>query len=238
MAEENEQENPAPNRKKLIIIIAAVLLLAGGGAAYFLLGSGNGEESGHGDSHEAHSEHSEHGEHGDSHEKKDAHGEEHNNKDSHEGSSDHGGGHGSEHAEGHGDKHGGGHGGGHGDAHGGEHGKEHNKTGHEEVEINISFGETHTLKPFHLNLGNPLENRFVRLEVALEYKGGTTQLKEIERRKVQLRDATLSVISRKTREFLLTPDGKDQLRLEILNRINQYMDKKIDAVYITDLLIE
>jgi flagellar basal body-associated protein FliL len=46
------------------------------------------------------------------------------------------------------------------------------------------------------------------------------------------------VTARKTREFLLGPDGKDQLRLEIKNRINQYMSKKIENVYITDILIE
>ncbi|MEZ4744200.1 MAG: flagellar basal body-associated FliL family protein [Bdellovibrionota bacterium] len=106
----------------------------------------------------------------------------------------------------------------------------------EKVEIN--FGQTYTLKTFHLNLGNPLENRYVKLDISLEYKGGDAQRKEIEARIPQLRDAVVNVASKKTREFLLGPDGKDQLRLEILNRINQYMDRKIESVYITDILIE
>ncbi len=74
--------------------------------------------------------------------------------------------------------------------------------------------------------------------MAIEYKGGAEQLKEIEGRLPQLRDAIISVASRKTREFLLGPDGKDQLRLEVLNRINQYMTRKVEAVYITDMIIE
>jgi len=108
----------------------------------------------------------------------------------------------------------------------------------EDEDANIDFGQTYAFKTFHLNLGNPLENRFMRMEVSLEYKGGETHKKEIEARIPQLRDAIVNVASRKTREFLLGPDGKDQLRLEMLNRINQYMDRKIETVFITDILIE
>lgn len=100
------------------------------------------------------------------------------------------------------------------------------------------FGETFTFKPFHLNLGNPLENRYIRLGVALEYRSGETQLKELGAKKAQLRDAIISVTSRKTKEFLLSPDGKDQLRLEILNKVNQYMERNVDHVFITDMIIE
>ncbi len=100
------------------------------------------------------------------------------------------------------------------------------------------IGETLTLKPFHLNLGNPLENHYIRLEVTVEFKGGSEQKDEITRRNPQLRDSVISIASRKSKEFLLGPDGKDQLRHEILVRLNQYMSKPVEAVYITDLLIE
>lgn len=100
------------------------------------------------------------------------------------------------------------------------------------------IGATVKFEPFHLNLGNPLENRYVRMELSAEYMGGDEQLEELKRRMPQLRDAIISVTSRKSREFLLGPDGKDQLRLEILNKVNQYMTKKIENVYITDMLIE
>ncbi|MFW7381838.1 MAG: flagellar basal body-associated FliL family protein [Oligoflexus sp.] len=105
-------------------------------------------------------------------------------------------------------------------------------------DLGIDFGDTYKMKTFHLNLGNALENRYVRLEVTLEYNGGEAQKKEIEKRTPQLRDAVISIISRKTREFILSPDGKDALRKEILIRINRYMKTKIEAVYITDILIE
>ncbi len=108
----------------------------------------------------------------------------------------------------------------------------------EETSQLADFGQTFSLSTFHLNLGNPLENRYVRLEVSVEYRGGETQKSELTQRTPQLRDAVVSIVSRKTREFLLSPDGKDQLRKEILTRINRYMTKPVEAVYITDILIE
>lgn len=54
----------------------------------------------------------------------------------------------------------------------------------------------------------------------------------------QLKDAVIAVTRRKTREFLLGPDGMEQLRKEIQTRVNHYMTKKIDDVFITDILIE
>jgi flagellar FliL protein len=99
------------------------------------------------------------------------------------------------------------------------------------------IGLMYDMKPFHLNLGNPLENRYVRLEVRFEYPNDD-QKAELKARDSQIRDAVVSIVSRKTREHLLSPDGKDQLRLEIKNRVNQYLEKKITNVYITDILIE
>lgn len=100
------------------------------------------------------------------------------------------------------------------------------------------FGETFTLKPFNINLGNPMENRYVRLELAFEYKGKNSQRNEIEKRMPQLRDAIISVTGKKSREFLLSADGKDQLRKELLIVVNRYMSRPIEAVYITDILID
>lgn len=102
----------------------------------------------------------------------------------------------------------------------------------------VDFGCTMPMGPFHLNLGNPLENRFIRLDLAIEYGCSEDQKSEIEKRIPQLKNAVISITTRKTREFLLGPDGKEQLRKEILNRVNHFMTKKIDDVYITEIIIE
>jgi flagellar basal body-associated protein FliL len=104
--------------------------------------------------------------------------------------------------------------------------------------LDIDFGDTYKMSTFNINLGNALENRYVRIEISLEYKGGDGTKQEIEKRMPQLRDAIIGILQRKTREFLLAPDGKEALRKEILTRINRYMKTKIEAVYITDMLIE
>lgn len=100
------------------------------------------------------------------------------------------------------------------------------------------FGQTYSFAAFNINLGNPMDSHYARMEVTVEFFGGTEQEGEIKKRLPQLRDAIVSVASKKSREFLLGPDGKDQLRLEIKNRLNQYMTRKIENVYITDILIE
>jgi flagellar FliL protein len=105
-------------------------------------------------------------------------------------------------------------------------------------QLDIDFGDTYKMAGFNINLGNALENRYVRIEISLEYKGGDATKQEIEKRMPQLRDAIIGILQRKTREFLLAPDGKEALRKEILTRINRYMKTKIEAVYITDMLIE
>ncbi len=106
------------------------------------------------------------------------------------------------------------------------------------AEGNSGFGKSFALKPFNLNLGNPVENHFIRLELSLEYKGSAAQEGELNSRTPQLRDAIISVTSRKTREFLLSPDGKDRLRYELLNQLNSLLTQPVENVFITDMIIE
>ena len=105
-------------------------------------------------------------------------------------------------------------------------------------ETGIDFGCTHNFKPFHLNLGNPLENRYIRFEISVEFGCADVVKTELDKRLPQLRDAVISVVGSKTREALLSPDGKAQLTKEIHNRLNHYMTNKLDNVFITDILIE
>ncbi len=233
MADEEQEET---KKSKLPLILGATLLflgLAGGGAYFFLFSSGgDGSSDGHGGaSKDAHGETS-----GDAHGEAsgDAHGE--TSGDAHGEAS------GDAHSEASGDAHSEASGDAHSEASGDAHseGSGGDKTSHDSdsSEDYVNFGRIYEFRPFHLNLGNPMENRYIRLGIAIEYKSGNEQLREIEARKVQLRDAIVSIVGEKTREFILTPDGKDQLRLEIFNQINQYMDRKIEAVYISDLIVE
>ena len=211
---EGGDEGGEKKKKKplLLIIIGAVVLLGGGAGAFLFLSGGGGEG---GDAAKPASA------------EVDAEGEDA------EGEANEGEGAEGETKEGEGAE---------GEANEGEGAEGEAKEGEgaegEAKEGEYNFGQTITMKPFNLNLGNPLENRYVRMQISIEFRGGDSQKTELEARMPQLRDAIITITSRKTMEFLLGPDGKDQLRLELLNRINQYMDQKIEAVYITDILIE
>lgn len=116
--------------------------------------------------------------------------------------------------------------------------KSDDKSARPKLPENSNIGCTTPLKSFNLNLGNPLENRYIRLELAIEHGCAEEEKNEVTERMPQLRDAIISVTSKKTREFLLSPDGKTQLTYEIRNQINQRMSRPIKDVFITDILIE
>lgn len=104
--------------------------------------------------------------------------------------------------------------------------------------VSQSFGRTFALPRADLNLGNPVENRFIRIAVVLEYRGDEEQAMELRRRKPQLRDIVITSVSTKTRASLLSDKGKEQLRRELLNRINEVVDRPVQNVYFTEFFVE
>lgn len=234
-----EEEAAKGKKKKLILFGVIGLLVVGGGAAgaFMFIGKGGkpaSENPGEATTAEGHADDATDTAEGEAHSKveKDSHGEEKKDESADAKKDAHG--EAKKDESGDAKK----------DAHGepkkeGEEAAEAKKGEKSETpEYQGDFGLIKEFKPFHLNLGNPLENRYVRVVVGAEYKGGQEQQLELDRREPQLRDAIVSIIGRKTREHLLSPDGKDQLRLEIKNKLNQYLDKKIENIFITDILIE
>ena len=224
--------DPAAKKKKLILIgVGATLILGGGGgAAFFLMKKGSHHTEGATQS-EAKSgskeEGTSHGEGAAESEKKSAESAESKDKKEKKGEKEHG-----ESGEKKGEKE-------HGES--GEN-KEHKSESAAPVtppeDAGSTIGDTFRFDTFHLNLGNPLYNHYIRMNLSVEFKNGELQHTELNKRKDQLRDIIISVTGKKTREFLLSPDGKDQLRLEITKSINRYLQQPIEAVYITDFLIE
>lgn len=100
------------------------------------------------------------------------------------------------------------------------------------------FGDTIAIPKMELNLGNPLENRFLRFGVSLEFHGGESQGEEIQRRLPQIRDIIITTISRKTRIELLSPEGKENLRKQLKNTFNEIFAQPVSNVYFTEFLVE
>ncbi len=109
-----------------------------------------------------------------------------------------------------------------------------------------------------INLSDPSGNKYIRLTVALEFnpdksqefpKGGSdsgttptpyaSQLATINSRMPLMDDMVISILSSKTYEQLYTTDGKEALRKEILDTINNRLPElHLIAVYFTEFVVQ
>lgn len=127
----------------------------------------------------------------------------------HGGGGDEGGGHGAEAEEGHG---GGGGAGGH--------------------------GGLLSLDPFIANLADDSGRRYLKATFQVDF-GGTEVPAAMNARLPQTRDLLLTLFTSKTFDDIRTPEGKQQLREEIIARVNQVLDRDLaKAVYFTEFIVQ
>ena len=105
-------------------------------------------------------------------------------------------------------------------------------------ERTTDIGESYEFPKMDLNLGNPLENRFLRMGMSIEYHGGEKQKEDLKKREPVLKDIVISAVSNKSRIDLLSEKGKEKLRRELTNRFNEVIERPIKAIYFTDFLVE
>lgn len=109
------------------------------------------------------------------------------------------------------------------------------KEAHEEKEY---IGKVLPLETFVVNLAGSKGRRIVKVNMEIEISGEKVQ-EEIEKRKAQIRDIIIFLLSSKTYEDISTREGKDQLREEIKDNVNAFLTKgKIVNVYFTELLYQ
>jgi flagellar FliL protein len=100
---------------------------------------------------------------------------------------------------------------------------------------------TLALEPFLVNLADTEESRFVKSSFQL---GLTEELSEKEKEKdsvaiAAMRDSIITLLSSKTADQILTPQGKDKLREEIRQRVNAVSSEiKVVEVYIVDFVVQ
>ena len=123
-----------------------------------------------------------------------------------------GGGHGEEEASG------GGHGGGGGSSEG--------------------HGGILALEPFIANLADDGGRRYLKATFQVDF-GGTEVPAAMNARLPQTRDLLLTLFTSKTFDDIRTPEGKQQLREEIIARVNQVLDRDLaKAVYFTEFIVQ
>jgi len=95
------------------------------------------------------------------------------------------------------------------------------------------------MKPFSINTSDIEEPHFVKISLSLGYEAGKTDLQtELNARRAQLRDIIISIIGSKKYTDLNTQDKRNQLKEEIIRRINDVLrNGEIKAVFFTEFVL-
>ena len=113
---------------------------------------------------------------------------------------------------------------------GGKHGEKGGKSA-------TSLGETVELPPFIVNLAGE-GGRFIKIVVVLQISS-TPAKEELTNRAPQIKDSVISVLSSKTPDEVLTPEGKLELKLEIIKRINQSLTSGVvTEMFFTEFVVQ
>ncbi len=114
----------------------------------------------------------------------------------------------------------------------GEHETQKKEAAQEEEYI----GDLIPMETFLVNLSGSRGRRIMKVNMELEVQGKEIQ-EEIEKRKPQIRDIIIILLSSKTIQQVSTPEGKEQLREEIRDKVNAFLTKgQIKHVLFTDFM--
>lgn len=103
----------------------------------------------------------------------------------------------------------------------------------EEKEV---VGKVVPLETFIVNLAGSKGRKVAKVNMELEVHGDHV-LDEIEKRKAQIRDIIIIILSSKTYEDVSSREGKDGLRNEIKDTINSFLVQgKISNVFFTEFI--
>lgn len=103
----------------------------------------------------------------------------------------------------------------------------------EEKEV---IGKVVPLETFIVNLAGAKGRKVAKVNMELELKGEHAA-EEIDKRKAQIRDVIIIILSSKTYEEVSTREGKDNLRNEIKDTVNSFLVQgKISSVLFTEFI--
>ncbi len=100
---------------------------------------------------------------------------------------------------------------------------------------------TLNLEPFLVNLADKDAVRFVKVtfRLGITEKGAEEEIGKNNVFLAAARDAIISLLTAKTSEEILSPEGKGKLRQEVQTKLNPVMPKgKILEVYIVDFVVQ
>lgn len=99
-------------------------------------------------------------------------------------------------------------------------------------------GQTLRLEQFIVNLIDPLGRRYLKVQIELEMDS-LEGMEEAGKKNAQIRDSIITLLTSKSYADIESPEGKLQLRQEIISRVNQFLHKgKAVNAYFTDFVIQ
>lgn len=112
------------------------------------------------------------------------------------------------------------------------------KAQNEDKKLEDEFiGKVVPMESFLVNLAGSRGSKLAKVTMELEVSNNEVE-GEIDRRKPQIRDIIIMLLSSKSYEQVVAREGKDIIRDEIRDRINSFLTKgKINKVYFTEFLL-
>ena len=94
------------------------------------------------------------------------------------------------------------------------------------------------IEEFIVNIISDDSNHYVKASLTLELTNEESR-EELTKRMPQTRDAILLLIGNKTYEELQDLQGKKQLKAELINRINSFLQSgKVKSIYFTNFVVQ
>jgi len=107
-----------------------------------------------------------------------------------------------------------------------------------EIAPGSNIGPMIDIDEFIVNIISADNNHYVKASLTLELSTEQS-LEEIQKRMPQTRDAILLLLGNKTYEELQDLQGKNQLKAELMNRINSFLETgKVKSIYYTNFVVQ
>ncbi|MFP3206569.1 MAG: flagellar basal body-associated protein FliL [Hydrogenobaculum sp.] len=100
------------------------------------------------------------------------------------------------------------------------------------------LGVMYDLGSFLVNLADKNANTYAKVSITLELSNQKVQ-QEVVKRLPIIKDAVINLLSSKTYDEIRTPEGKEELRLELIKRINAILvTGGVQNIYFTQFIVQ
>ncbi|MEW6271529.1 MAG: flagellar basal body-associated FliL family protein [Thermodesulfobacteriota bacterium] len=99
-------------------------------------------------------------------------------------------------------------------------------------------GAMRPLDPFLANLADESGTRYLKMTLQVEFAGPEPP-GQLDARMPQIRDVILTLVTSKTFADIRTPDGKERLREDVIDRMNHVLQADaVKSVYFTEFIVQ